>query len=135
MSESGETNCFFMVCNERNVKTKWHNPADLDFKIHELQTLFSDNHHVLHVLCTDSCPWYLCFARIDMAYQNIKYNLSPVTQLDALSVNTFDCLQGGQESKGWLAPQYTYQPRLVSRYAVNWSLECNDWITVLKTGL
>ena len=41
--------CFFMVCNERNVNTKWHNPVDLDFKIHELQTLFSDNHHVLHV--------------------------------------------------------------------------------------
>ena len=70
-----------------------------------------------------------------MAYQNIKYNLSPVTQLDALSVNTFDCLQGGQESKGWLAPQYTCQPRLVSRCAVNWSLDCNDCITVLKTGL
>ena len=70
-----------------------------------------------------------------MAYHIIEYNLLPVNQLDALSVNTFDCLQGVHESKGWLASQYTCQPRLVSKYAVNWSLDCNDWITVLKTGL
>ena len=36
-----------------------------------------------------------------MAYHIIEYNLLPVNQLDALSVNTFDFLQGGQKNKGW----------------------------------
>ena len=102
-----------MVCNERNVNTKWHNPADLDFKIPELQTLFLDDHHVLHAMFYAQIPVHGISVLLGLMWHcgipdnKIKLVNSYPVRYPLNCKYLQDCLQGGQESKGWLARQYT----------------------------